>query len=358
MSFISSKSDCGFLRNSNQGRKVVLLQNNELYIGLVQHSCAVFLKQAGSSWIGKIEEIIHPNQLSGLGIILVDPPIKDEYRLSGETSNKSCSLPSEPFLGGPEDFNVSETRNSTKLGKGTLRYRGMLEELVYRWTSKKLTIFDPSQPTLQALSYYPLKIVAVEWISYISVMGFALKNYEASDISNDLQVELDKLSLSIRVLQAWRRRILASMENIRQVIYYIKLHENFDSCSEEWDGLREDYDFISTGFQEYANRLESMIPVATSFIQLVESRRAILETSNVTRLTVLAIIFIPLSFVATIFSMNDKYGPGGPKFWVHFAVALPTTMLVLFVARTLGSNWGSLRWPSRLRFEIVKPLPI
>ena len=66
-------------------------------------------------------------------------------------------------------------------------------------------------------------------------------------------------------------------------------------------GLRDGCDFVSTNIKKHTNRLESMIPIVASFIQLRESRRALWKTANVTRLTVLAIVFVPLSFIATIF---------------------------------------------------------
>lgn len=233
----------------------------------------------------------------------------------------------------------------------------MLDQLVYHWMNGKPTIFDPSRPTLQALSYYPLKIVAAEWVNYIAVMSFALKRNEASDISSDLQTDLDKLSSSMRELQSWRRRVLTTMEKIRQVIRYLNLPESSGNCSEDWAALRMDYDFISTSIQEHSNRLESMIPVVTSFIQLIESRRALWETANVTRLTILALVFIPLSYVATVFSIAEKFGPGGPKFWVYFAVAVPITLLVLLLARVSGKDWRSLHWLRLPRPVAKKSLP-
>ena len=98
----------------------------------------------------------------------------------------SASLPSEPFLGGPEDFGVSEIDKPLEQGRETLCHRGMLDQLVYHWMNGKSLMFDPSLPTLQALSYYPLKIVAAEWVTYIAVMSFAIKRNEAPDISLDL----------------------------------------------------------------------------------------------------------------------------------------------------------------------------
>jgi Mg2+ and Co2+ transporter CorA len=254
-------------------------------------------------------------------------------------------------MGGPEDFNAFQDWTSPKLREETPRNRGMLDELVYHWAIKPPTMFNPRRPTLQGLSYLPLNIVVAEWINYISLMSFSLKQYEASSLSSDLQLELDKLSANLRTLQTWRRRVLASMDRIGHLIRYLKLHEPANTCSKDWAALREDYEFIGTSIQENGNRLESMIPVATSFIQLVESRRALLETTNVTRLTVLAIVFVPLSYVASLFSMSEKFGPGGQNFWLYFAIAIPITLFVLVVARVPKPDWFSFRRQRmRLRF--------
>jgi len=212
------------------------------------------------------------------GILLVDPPISDEYQSSTETGLVQRTLPSRPFMGGPEDFNAFQDWTSPKLRQETPRSRGMLDEIVYHWAIKPPTMFDPRRPTLQSLSYFPLRVAAAEWVNYISLMSFSLKRYEASSLSSNFQLELDKLSANLRTLQTWRRRVLASMDKIGHLIRYLKLHEPGNTCSEDWAALREDYEFISSSIQENGNRFESTIPVATSFIQLVESRRALLET--------------------------------------------------------------------------------
>ena len=106
-------------------------------------------------------------------------------------------------------------------------------------------------------------------------MSFALKHNEASDIAGDLQADLDTLSSSIRERQGWRRRVSTTMEKIRQVIRCVQLPESSSPCSEEWQALRDDCDFIGTNIKEHANRLESIIPIVASFIQLMESRRAL-----------------------------------------------------------------------------------
>ena len=55
LSFTGTKpSRAGFLRDSNQHRKIVILsEDTGPCVGLAQHNCAVFLKETGPSWIGK-----------------------------------------------------------------------------------------------------------------------------------------------------------------------------------------------------------------------------------------------------------------------------------------------------------------
>jgi hypothetical protein len=135
-----------------------------------------------------------------------------------ETGLVYKTLPSRPSTGGPEELNTSQDRMSPRLPQETPGNGGMLDKLIYHWVIKPPKIFDPRQPTLQGLSYLPLNIVATEWINYISLMSFCLKQYEASSLSSDLQLELDKLSANLQTLQTWRRRVLASIDKIRHTI--------------------------------------------------------------------------------------------------------------------------------------------
>ncbi|ENH63855.1 hypothetical protein FOC1_g10007996 [Fusarium oxysporum f. sp. cubense race 1] len=75
-----------------------------------------------------------------------------------------------------------------------------------------------------------------------------------------------------------------------------------------------------------------MVMVATSLIQLLDSRRSILEAINTKRLTFLALIFVPLAWVSSLFSISDGYNPGHDLFWVYFATALPVPAVVLLLS--------------------------
>jgi hypothetical protein len=61
----------------------------------------------------------------------------------------------------------------------------------------------------------------------------------------------------------------------------------------------------------------------------MNSHRSVSEASDVRRLTYIAIVFIPLSFIATLFSMGDDFLPGKTNFWLYWVTSIPITLLVL-----------------------------
>ena len=83
---------------------------------------------------------------------------------------------------------------------------------------------------------------------------------------------------------------------------------------ESYTSLIEDYEHISTSINECGRRLESMLPFFISLTQVVDSRRSFAKTANISRLTILALTFVPLTFVSSPFSMNAINGPGGSFF--------------------------------------------
>ncbi|KAF3003622.1 hypothetical protein E8E13_007512 [Curvularia kusanoi] len=313
-------------RNTNQQRKAVILPSlGGERIGLVQHSAAVML-------------VDPPGSFGPVPIILVDPPIKNNYIPSKRNNRLPPNLDSKSFLGGCEDFSdiavpvtPRDTGNHHHVAQAS--DRAMLDELVYYWTHQRPQGFDASAPSLQHLSYYPLKIVAAEWVNYIAVLGLSLREYELStSLTGNLVAELESLNTNLRILQGWRRRILSTQAKLQRNMRFIRTRSD-SSSTEDWKDLFEDYEFLATEVASYGEKLEAMVPLVTSAAALIESRRALTETANVTRLTALAVIFVPLSYVAALFSMADSFAPGGQLFWVYFVTAVPLAVGVGVVAK-------------------------
>src|SRR5277367_6005662 len=86
------------------------------------------------------------------------------------------------------------------------------------------------------------------------------------------------------------------------IVWWILRSES--PSSDVWESLLGDIEHVVYRIDMYSRRFDGMVLVLTSFIQIVESRPSFQETKSITRLTYLALIFVPLGFVSDLFSMS------------------------------------------------------
>jgi Mg2+ and Co2+ transporter CorA len=223
----------------------------------------------------------------------------------------------------------------------------MLEDLAYYWSREWPADFDPENPTLLSLCFHPLKIIAAEWMNVLAVMNYHIKRYEYSiEGQKTIAQDLDRLNTDLNSLQRWKRRNLSSKQKIGAIRRFVDSHVGHvvgesktmlqaDSMNSRC--LVEDFGYLTASLDQYSERLESMLPVVMSLVQISDTRRSLAEAANISRLTYLAFVFIPLSFTSSLFSMNTDIGPGGRHFWIYFVVAIPITAATFLLARPPGS---------------------
>ena len=269
-------------------------------------------------------------------------------------------LPTRLFQGGYQDF-LSFSDDGYP-GSGPIK-SSPLEAYTFYWEVQNPPGFDVDCPTLLSLSSYSLRMVAAEWMLYVELMYHGIKSYEYSS-ENTLAAlgQITVFSADMQSLSKWARRCIASKNKIRYVIEYL----NHRAITEQDDMkhtamLIRDYNHIASGIDVYSRRLEALVPIAASLIQAIDCRRSLIETANISRLTYLALSFIPLTFVSGLFGMNIDTLPEGKVFGLYFAVAIPLCVLVFlfarlptnlpagFVARVGGSKrmWWSREWKNK-----------
>lgn len=103
---------------------------------------------------------------------------------------------------------------------------------------------------------------------------------------------------------------------------------------------------------ELNNTYSSLTGIVNAELSLVEARRSIREAKSMKILTIVAMIFIPLSFTCGLFSMAGTYAPGGKNFWIFWAVSTPLVILV-FLGASVGQfgydNEGRWSWMQLFR---------
>jgi Mg2+ and Co2+ transporter CorA len=206
------------------------------------------------------------------------------------------------------------------------RCQNLKSDLEHYWKAD-VHDYSISTPTLLSLSCYPLQIVAREWVNYIAVMSYSVKEYEPKSG----QMQNPDTEMDLKELQRWRRRALSSQQKIGAGLRFIR-HDTPgepEASRAQWEDHKEDWEYNSQELRACSALLENMAQVA----QIVDARRSAEETRNTTRLTTLALIFFPLSLFASIFSMTDKFSPGKRLFGVYFAVAIPVCLILYFIVR-------------------------
>jgi hypothetical protein len=122
--------------------------------------------------------------------------------------------------------------------------------------------------------------------------------------------------------------------------------------SEEWlrmekirKDLLRDYDELSVRCQSLLRRCEAASGLLINRISIEEARRSVDQAELVSRFTRLAFVFIPLSFVASVFGMNVSEIQGNfPSIWTFFLVATIISMasLILAMTSTQRTSWIDL----------------
>lgn len=256
-----------------------------------------------------------------IAIILTDPPVKQVLQEFTEGERKA--YPAATLNGGFEDFQQLTTERWDN--------RSILSSLVYYFRNHPPG-FKISNPSTLCFAYYPLRIALAEWVLYGHLVSRFHKHYEYS-----LQkVHKRPLESEIVDLQRWRRRITQSRQNLSFLSQFITYWRKDEVDKQPWDMVLLDIDFIISKLQHYGNSMETVVPVATSMVQLLDARESARQAANVTTLTYIATVFVPLSWISGLFSMSNGFLPGGDKFWVYLAAALPLSLVVLLVSILVG----------------------
>jgi Mg2+ and Co2+ transporter CorA len=109
-------------------------------------------------------------------------------------------------------------------------------------------------------------------------------------------------------------------------------------------GIIEDYDQLFVRCIDLSRTCTRGINLAMNKATIEESRRAIEQSTRVKRLTLLATLFIPLSFSSSLLGMNiDLLGQNSVKFWWFFVLCVPITlcasMVYLWDIQFLRRGW-------------------
>ena len=232
-------------------------------------------------------------------------------------------------------------------------------DLVFWMTSmsrEELEIIGDNPEYLTSPLY---KLIASQWL-----LIFEYVKARLSQIEWELEYEPWRTSRgldeTLKKFHPWRRRLPLYKSCIETIMHDLERRNRFAS-SESWNQTISSFREVLARHEELQQRANQVISVLTAVISIEESKKAMSNARDVTRITYLAFAFVPLSFVASFLSMNTNFPHGGATvYWTYFLLAIPLSCIAVLIAYNwlaLGKLWKKiLASPSDPR-KVVGPLP-
>ncbi|KAF5632728.1 metal ion transmembrane transporter [Fusarium sp. NRRL 52700] len=224
----------------------------------------------------------------------------------------------------------------------------LFEDVIY-WMSKyPWTISLPQTTYLQNLRTVMqpiLYLTCAEWLIICQYIKSRLGQIEwelsnPGEFYKDTQI-IDK---SLERLHTWRRHIPFYREILTETLRSAgptpvdsKHNLTADSSHHELaqmifpEDITPDIEEVIEQMGELQERTDRLTTMVVAAISIADSHRSLEESSNVARLTWLATIFIPLTFVTGLFSMQEDIATLRVTFGWYFACAIPVTVVTLSV---------------------------
>jgi Mg2+ and Co2+ transporter CorA len=218
--------------------------------------------------------------------------------------------------------------NKPNSNNPTLNHYIAIQALLYIICAEWLTMAD----------YIKTRLGQIEW--EISFPEHFLKKYNRLD---DL---LNKLHIWKRLVPLYREELTETLQRV----FHFPCHttnpissgnaSNQCQCALQNPApfkrgsiyvFRDDFIRALSYMEEYQQDIHRLSSNVTAIITMRAAEAAIADNKNLERLTGLATFFIPLSFVAALFSMQSDVTQLGPTFILYAKTAFPLAALVLFI---------------------------
>jgi hypothetical protein len=178
-----------------------------------------------------------------------------------------------------------------------------------------------------------LRLVAAEWLTMSQYIKTRLSQIDWEITHPNEFLTQTQFDIILNKLHTWRRLVPQFREMLTETQAQtrlfdstpdsrnIKVHAGAQDASPLYP-FQVEFRLIFKQMEEYESRIDRLTTVVTSAISIADSRR-------VERLTILAMLFVPLSLVGTLFSMSDDIA-GIRNTFGYWAIASAFCVAVLF----------------------------
>ncbi|KAK1700236.1 hypothetical protein BDP55DRAFT_539876 [Colletotrichum godetiae] len=333
-----------------------------LNVGVVRRKCGVWSRRGeGGGWDC---------------LVLCDPPVRrvrtgDDYKIEHEVKTW-------PYQGGyldfvPEDSQIRVARERGRHHHGGPPRTSMLEDLAFylETHSQLVKVTDPESVVNVFLS----KIVASHLLKQTEHLRATLSAVQRGlTRKQDLaKLPMTKVEALWSDMQGWERRTGEYLEDVEGIMLQLGIplsptppavagtttampppqSTGKDNSTAAWSDCSADFQFLHLRFRELRHRAETLNAAVTGLAGITgnrqaykEQQRSIREAKSTKAVTLLGLVFIPLAYTASVFSIEKPFGPGGELFWVYFVTSAPLILVVMvgYYVLDFGYNDDGRAW--------------
>jgi hypothetical protein len=285
-------------------------------------------------------------------VVLLDPPVGRFVRdvTTGELIPLRFQLSHEKAL--PAMFLNPDINYIHTLPKDRLRWRDQYQQPSYSSMFDDILEMDLSCDDITnepiSCTILPRRLLLSIWLSFLRRRSINLLRLQNTVMSvSEPLVRCDYMrNLSGGRLSSWHDELFSFIVNtkFRMTVLTKEVQDNTVALgihASQLATLRGTtnrtvvHQWELDGWQSVLDSCISISHMADTFSQsymqyvtIQEAHLSNINASSLSRITILTMLFIPLSTVAGIFSMSGDYMPGNSKGWIFWVVSVPVLLLL------------------------------
>ncbi|KAF2187149.1 hypothetical protein K469DRAFT_663185 [Zopfia rhizophila CBS 207.26] len=272
-------------------------------------------------------------------VILCDPQLVD---LWGK-GRKWTEYTNIAFQGGYVDFLPCPSADRVR-SKPRHPHDCMLKDLCHYFENHSDLIDEQEWQSPIASSLFVKKIVAAYYLQLVDYIKVMLPSLELR-LTTAWVEEQDQW----KSLQTISRRCGNYRDDMEDVLLSLgySLKEVESHKTGDWKDCEKDFQYVYFRLKILKQRADTLMQAMTGLASIAGNRQNLEEAKRVKRLNLLALLFIPLAYTSSLFSMSDGFTPGDRKFWIYWVSSIPViafTFLATFVMDFTLDDTANWTW--------------
>ena len=280
----------------------------------------------------------------------MDPPVGEFIKIGKGAHKVIRSCPNNFYQGGYVDISpfpcVPDVDKGWEPQPGPSR-ESIFDDILFYWNHTDRfpnlhshVIKDPAG-FVDGTSFFLKSIIAANWMQFLVYFDEIIDRLEYALARADIKT-LDGVENHLVDVEFWYRRCWKSCEQVERSKRTIQYSSNLDhgtslpnsqitALTGSTFTSMEDFVHIYNQMCALKERCHRLSLSLTHVISVIQSRQSSEEANSLKILTLLGMLFVPLTFVSGIFSMSGEFLPGANKFWVYFVTSAPMVIMVFSV---------------------------